>query len=359
MRIQFIHRASSAREKGVVAIQVALFLVVLLGFAALAVDVSRAFVVRNELQNAADAAALAGAGALNGTLTINSSSTTWTTADAAATVAANAVIARNSANGAALSTAQVQTGYWNVTGSPAGLQSTAIKPGQYDRPAVMVSVSLSKGNNGGPMSLVFAPMLGVKTLPVSATAVAVISSPGTANTGSLFPMVITQCLLNDPNYWNTATGQPVIDPKTGKPIELQIGSSYHYDSCDSGQWTSFNLDANDVPTIDSLIQNGNPTPMNVGDNTWIEPGTKTSIYNHMTDYINLPAQVLLPVVSVITTHATQPILGFVAFQIDQSVGGSGKYVQGHFLGGLKAQGTTGGSTPGPYYGAYTPASLAE
>ena len=42
----------------------AIGLLSLLGFAALAIDVGYLFVVRNELQNAADAAALAGAGHL-------------------------------------------------------------------------------------------------------------------------------------------------------------------------------------------------------------------------------------------------------------------------------------------------------
>ena len=43
------------------AVTAAFFLTALLGFAALAIDVAYLLVVRNELQNAADAAALAGA----------------------------------------------------------------------------------------------------------------------------------------------------------------------------------------------------------------------------------------------------------------------------------------------------------
>lgn len=48
-------------QRGMAAIMVAIILVVLIGFAALAVDVFHLFVARNELQNAADAGALAGA----------------------------------------------------------------------------------------------------------------------------------------------------------------------------------------------------------------------------------------------------------------------------------------------------------
>ena len=54
-------RSVTGNESGVAAITVAFFLVVLLGFAALAIDIGNVLVVRNELQNAADAAALSGA----------------------------------------------------------------------------------------------------------------------------------------------------------------------------------------------------------------------------------------------------------------------------------------------------------
>jgi Flp pilus assembly protein TadG len=48
-------------ERGVTLIFVALILIVLLGIAALALDIGHLFVTKNELQNAADAGALAGA----------------------------------------------------------------------------------------------------------------------------------------------------------------------------------------------------------------------------------------------------------------------------------------------------------
>jgi Flp pilus assembly protein TadG len=48
-------------ERGAIAIIVAIALPVFLGFAALAIDLSNLYVARNELQNAADAGALAGA----------------------------------------------------------------------------------------------------------------------------------------------------------------------------------------------------------------------------------------------------------------------------------------------------------
>jgi uncharacterized membrane protein len=49
------------RQAGQVLVQVALMMVVLLGFLALAVDVSQVYLKRRQLQNAADAGALEGA----------------------------------------------------------------------------------------------------------------------------------------------------------------------------------------------------------------------------------------------------------------------------------------------------------
>ncbi|MEJ2513180.1 MAG: pilus assembly protein TadG-related protein, partial [Anaerolineales bacterium] len=51
-------------QQGIVAVIVAICLVMLLGFLALSIDTSHLVVARNELQNAADAGALAGAAEL-------------------------------------------------------------------------------------------------------------------------------------------------------------------------------------------------------------------------------------------------------------------------------------------------------
>jgi len=61
---QFISSIKGKGQRGAVAIMVALLLTVLVGIAALAVDVGYFMTARNELQNIADSAALAGAGQL-------------------------------------------------------------------------------------------------------------------------------------------------------------------------------------------------------------------------------------------------------------------------------------------------------
>src|SRR5262245_37137368 len=52
-------------ERGVVIIWTAFFLMVMLGFVAVGIDVAKLMTTRTQLQNAADAAALAGASAIN------------------------------------------------------------------------------------------------------------------------------------------------------------------------------------------------------------------------------------------------------------------------------------------------------
>jgi len=331
------------RQRGAIAIIVAILLPVMLGFIALAVDISRELVVRNQLQNAADAAALAGAGKLQWTNT----STTW--ADASSK--ASAAIGLNSADGQTLSTGTVSVGYWNVTGSPSGMQSTTITPGSNDFPAVKVTVSRTAGSNGGPIQTYFAGLIGTSAIDVSATAVATIAAPGTAKPGALFPLAISQCMYQ--NYWDSTTGQPKLDPSTGKPYVFDIGSSYHYGPCLSGQWTTFNVNANDTPTVENLITNGNPTSLSIGDNTWIQTGTKTAIYNTVT----VPSEVLLPVVGDVSSNAAVPIVAFAAFQITAVDGGSGKYIEGHFTSDFLATNVGPGSGGGTYYGAYVPPVL--
>jgi len=61
-----VHRRAGHRERGVVSIVVALSLVVLIGFIGLALDLGKLYVTKSELQNSADACALAAARDLTG-----------------------------------------------------------------------------------------------------------------------------------------------------------------------------------------------------------------------------------------------------------------------------------------------------
>jgi hypothetical protein len=92
--------------------------------------------------------------------------------------------------------------------------------------------------------------------------------------------------------------------------------------------------------------------VNIGDKIWIQPGTKNTIF----DEVPSNTDVLIPVVVELDTHSFEPVVAFAAFHIDVGVGGSGKYIQGHFTTNYKAPNASGF---GPYYGAFVPARLAQ
>lgn len=379
------HGRAKGRQKGVVAVQVALFLVVLLGVAALAIDVARWVIVRNELQNAADAAALAGASQLPGPLVASATQATWSSAAAAATTAANTSAGANYANGQAVATPQtVAVGYWDV--NPANQPSTvpsslpqSSTPTGTEKPAVMVTVNLNPTSGAG-LPLLIAPILGVSSLHASATAVAIISVPGTAQPGSLFPMAISKCLWTSQGVASTA--------------EFSVGyGASPTSTCPNtaGQWTTFNTTNNSATGPAALIDSGNPVSLSLGQNTYMQPGAESSVYGsqYPTNAIP-PLTVLLPVVadSAVNVTGNTPVLGFATFQIDYVVASNGKCVTGvknngspnltncspppnlciHGSGGAclighlvpaKAGSTSaGGTVSSGYFGAVTPPTLA-
>lgn len=366
------------RQKGTVAIQVALMLVLLIGAAAFALDVARWVIVRHQLQNAADAAALAGVKQLPGQLVAAASTTLWASAAPAASAAAAQYASANSANNQAASAQSVMVGYWdvnraNVATNALPLVQTIASP--TSKPAVMVTTGLQ---GGASLPLMLGSLLGVSSLNASATAVAVISAPGAALPGALFPMVLNQCIYQNSTYWSN--GKPV----SGMPLQMGVGglTTIAGTTCASaaGQWTTLNDTAcgsiNSVPAIQCLMQNGNSGPLTTTSNaqtpcvqqpvscTYVQPGTKAELYDS-SNYPTLPIVVTVPVVADGATAlngSSTPILGFASFSIDAvyKAGTSSpcaKCIVGHLVSGV-AGSTTAGGTTSSYYGAVTPPSLA-
>lgn len=334
-----------ARQRGAVWLYFLLFLIPLLAFGAFAIDMARLAVARNELQNAADAAALAGAAGLTPS---TASGPNWTQAQTAATSA----VSLNASDGTKLSTGTIHTGYWNLTGTPASLEATTITPGAYDMPAVQVTIARTANINGGPISLLLAGVMNITSTSGSASAVAVVRTPGAIGAGGLFPVALDQCIYNQ--YWNSTTNSPLINPSTSAPYEFNItdGSTYGGSSCAAGQWTTFLDSANDVTTMRNLMSTGNPASLSIGSSIYLVPGAKTTLYSS----VPVGTTVLLPVVTQTATQTYVAIVAFAPFYIDASVGGSGKYIQGHFVSGYTIPVTTSGV--GPNYGAYAAPQLA-
>lgn len=340
-------RFTRLHQRGAVGIIMPVMLITILSLGALAIDVGHMVVVRNELQNAADAAALAGAAGL----IPPNPSPNW----ANGVTQGNNAIPLNKTTGITLSTGTVQAGYWNLTGTPAGLQAQTITPTSNDVPGVQVTITRGAGSNGGPVATLLAQVFGGTATGSSATAVAVVAPPGGVLAGATpLPMVISSCLYSQ---FFDAKGQPITTKK------LDIGSSYHYGPCEAGQWTSFFNNSNSDSLTKSIIDGTTPSPaMNIGDKIWVQTGTKTNLFDEVNNQLT-GKTVLIPVVSDPTnsgfqTNGQMQIVAFAAFYITSAMGGGnpGKYVEGHFVGGYK---TPGGTGVGPYYGAYVPPRLAK
>lgn len=337
---------------GATAIYVAIMLFAFIGIAALAIDIGHLAVVRNQLQNAADAAALDGARMLyGGPVDFRGAPPAPNWAAAQLEVISNAP--SNWANGSLLTSYSATTGYWNLSHVPNGLRGVAITPGPMDAAAVQVTVTKDGGENGGPVLNWFAQLAGVASTSISATATAVAAFPRAVYKG-LFPLVVSNT-INFNNYNNPAS-------------TITIGDSYanYPASYIAGEWTTFNQNANDTNTMDNLLNGGNPTPISIGDNTWIESGVHNAVYNCAqgkgaqvcaNDYVG--QTVVLPIVSAALRASpnpySAPIVGFIGFHIAAVSNGSKPYIRGYFLGDVFADGDPGGS----YTGTVTPAVLVK
>jgi Flp pilus assembly protein TadG len=153
-------------QRGSVIIWFALLLPVLLGFAGLVIEVARLNLARVELQNAADAAALAGALSVSG----SPGSYNWSNVESDARKMAQS----NSVNGTPIQHATIGTGYWNPSNPTSGLH--AVDTGTY-LPAVQVTIEISSTKNGGPLTFFFGPFLGTASKDVQATAIAAAKAP--------------------------------------------------------------------------------------------------------------------------------------------------------------------------------------
>jgi Flp pilus assembly protein TadG len=154
-------------QRGVTAVMVGLLIVVLLGFAALAIDIGYALVARNELQNAADAAALAAARRLAEELVDGVSGIDTGRVIASAEAAASSNRAAGSA--IALNPGDVTIGKWSgnaFSENPEGMPN-----------AVRVRARREQGTAGGAISTFFARVIGIDSVDVGAVATAALYGP--------------------------------------------------------------------------------------------------------------------------------------------------------------------------------------
>lgn len=292
-------------RKGIVFVYVALAFTVMLGFLGLAIDGSHLLLVRGELQNAADAAALAGAGALyNDPL---NSAPDWS---AARTKAAD-FIRENKSDGVALVDGKIEVGYWPPTTPDAPLTVVSNNPDQ--APAVSVTISRSEGNNGGPVRTFFARMM---QKDGSLNAVEVSSKPAVAKSGVIssapqgkaFPCVISKDLIK------LGATTPVIPP---------------------GQWTSFTIKADSSRILEKYINylinpdglNAVPAPpLHIGDSIYVVQKFPTGYLMVQKLIESGEREIVVPVADLSATPTV--ITGFITIRLDTVTDDS---VTGYFV----------------------------
>ncbi|MGF6981557.1 Flp pilus assembly protein TadG [Paraburkholderia atlantica] len=341
---------SMKKQKGAVAIMVALLLLMLLSVAALAIDIGNLMVARTQAQTAADAAALAGAQCLYAQAS-NASCNNATAANPDWNDSQTVAVSfgpKNNVQGAAvqLHSSDVTTGYANVTNVAAGVSQTTVPVASGKIvPAVQVTVHKDGTDSNGSIPVYLAQVLNVASLKTSATATAVVASPGTAETGALFPIVMSQCLYN--SYWNSATNSPLLatsttDPQAannGTPIPQTIGqpyifgirASYQAANCNAGQWTSLSSANSQLGSdaIVGLMTSGNASPMSIGQPIYVETGLNSNAFHNVGTCSQIPAGsagscawVTVAVVSNVTggQGTTPPIVAFGCLHILNETG---------------------------------------
>ena len=355
------------KEKGAVMVMVAILLLPLFGLAALAVDVLNLFLIRGELQNAADAAALAGAACLNARPECNNTgqaTPNW----AAASARALAFLPNNKAHGATLSAAKVETGYWSVASPSWGLLPANTAPSPSLSPTIQVTLEMKDGVNGGAVPSLFAAVWGARDTSVAVRSAAAITSPATAAAGTVFPLAIAKCMYD--TYWDAAAGQPKTAqsvsmagfdlPQTvGQPLLFKVTSLYKVGTCQTGAWSS--LDPSSPAQGTSKIQ-WNLTPMSIGQSTPLLSGTKDPIYKSVSQCSASGTKacefVLMPIVDSVASNSYGVINGWACVRIvSASSQGTDKYVAVQMVASTAHCDVTNMSGTGPGYGVLMPSRL--
>ncbi|MEI8374371.1 MAG: pilus assembly protein TadG-related protein [Planctomycetota bacterium] len=346
------HRTSrKPRRKGAITVLMAFLAIPLLGMVAFAVDMAWIASTKARLQAAADAAAVSGARQLiNGYVLFNAPLATGkeyiiSSAETSAKTYAKNFASYNGAGGVdslTLNDSDIEFGYTSSSGS----YSTTLS-GKFPNTC---KVTLRRdGSANGSLALFFAPVLGISTTAVTATASATIYTGTTVSSfnyaaginGGLLPVGL------DVNVWTTfyATGTSpdgVVHRASNGSPQLQIYPSPGNAPGNFGL-VSIGPPATSTPTFSSWLSNG-PSPSDLqyfDDNNLVPvslsspkawaggPGLKSSLGNDFANAMNQSR--LLPVFQPVSTspyvaaggngsNSYYNIVGFVGVSITQADG---------------------------------------
>lgn len=229
-------------ESGGVAVITAFCLIVLIGFAALVIDVGHLQAVRNELQNGADACALRGARAFYADVEPIAEPAD----ELRAKTQANAAVGDNYSDRLSLKDlSDVVTGVWDfenhnwLGGTPVFTWPPDISNwGKIIGPGISLITKKEAAQNDGPVRMILAQVLGSSAVPVGTLATAALSPLGTF----------------DPN--NPPDGQGKPPPLRISKDAAEIGEgifTLYPNNSQWGGWHAYNVAHPNVPLLENLV----------------------------------------------------------------------------------------------------------
>jgi len=313
-----------AGESGIVLVFVAIGMLVFCGFAALAVDIGHLQVVRNEIQKAADAGALAGARGLWPD-NIDSDNNAYVSIKATP----NWPVAQQRAQ------AVIQSAYNAVDKSAIDLANVTIKAIRWDYKTetfaedntnpngVRVAITIQTDR----IKTFFTRVVNYVIPDQSATAIAVMDYVNSVGPGCL-PIAI--------NKRFAVKGQSLFINFTPDPL-------------DNGGWFADPPDKASAVTFRDYIDNASCPALEVGEYINLQNGQDTSVLDALADKLAKHDEgywdTYLPVVNTNQFNQQQPIIAFLPFRITSvSTTGNEKGVTGTVLGtAMAAYGEPGAS----------------
>ena len=336
MLINKISKFIRRTEGSVIAIT-ALGLLVAVGFLALSIDLGHLYVVKNELQRAADAGALAGA---KGLLAIPPGTTgpVEINPDCARALSyTQRVVDHNNTDGAtlALLDSDVMFGTWDASAK----SFDAIGCSNPNLVNAVKVVTRKDSTANGPVLFNFSGVVpgGILNQKLSASSVVLTGYAGHAPEGArAFPLAV------DANKV----------PPNNTPFQIHLNPT----PGDEGCWHSYKDNSSSTADTRDYIDGTKPTPdLKIGDLINVKEGVADSAVKEVAKQLDLLTKegktydVLVPVIPADSSHSGwQPIEGFASLRITEvSATGGDKYIQGHIVPDYVAPGVEPG---GPNFG---------
>jgi len=359
-------RAKSKREAGSVLVFVTLALFALLGFAAWSTETGRAWQTKNQLQVAADSAALAGVGNLL-------SADFLTVDEAAARTAATTYGAQHEAadlSNLTIAAADVEVGSWDMAS-----QTFTALPGNTDPDVVRAVRVITRRDSSanGPINTILGRAMGVDFISVNTDAIAEWGFAGSGGPGTVDLPIAIDCCSVSGNRAGSACSEnycQFVSNTIPNPCQLSSGETvscleFYSTPEQNACWTAFKTDSPSVsvPDMTAIVLNGNSGE--VGDDPiYIDNGTKTPVVQDIKDRFDVEGTdtngdgikdswvVSMPIIECqnpgdqCASGDPQHIVGFLCMDIREIVVTPDKLIKGNFICSTDPRCDTKGFGPG-------------